>query len=244
MKSLTLPAAIVMTALGMSAFASETGMRGVQSVSPGRIPANPVPASLFPGAGVSREGLAGEVMDEINRLRTDPRAYVAVLRDYRGQFRDDVVLRPGRISIKTHEGVAAVDEAIRELQTRRALPALRPDIVLARAASDHVADQGPTGGFGHYGADGRAFTGRISRRGGQPYGGENISYGYDTAREVVLQLLVDDNIRDRGHRVNLFREGFVRAGAACGPHVLYSHMCVIDFGYEDRPPTPREAPAP
>ena len=72
---------------------------------------------------------------------------------------------------------------------------------------------------------------RVARRGGDPYGGENISYGYDTAREVIIQLLVDDNIADRGHRVNLFRDGYVRAGVSCGPHAVFNHMCVIDYGY-------------
>ena len=218
MKSLTLRAAIVLFALGLSGFASAPA-RTTGSVADPAMAAGP------------RDGLAREVLEEINFLRTDPRGYVQVLRDYRTQFREDIVIRPGRISIQTYEGVAAVDEAIRYMQRQPAMAALRPDAILARAAADHVADQGASGGFGHYGADGRDFTVRIARRGGQPYGGENISYGYETAREVVLQLLVDDNVRDRGHRVNLFREGFVRAGAACGRHARYDYMCVIDFGY-------------
>ena len=218
MKSLTLRAAIVLFALGLSGFASAPA-RTTDSMADPAMAAGP------------RDGLAREVLEEINFLRTDPRGYVQVLRDYRTQFREDIVIRPGRISIQTYEGVAAVDEAIRYMQRQPAMAALRPDAVLARAAADHVADQGASGGFGHYGADGRDFTVRIARRGGQPYGGENISYGYETAREVVLQLLVDDNVRDRGHRVNLFREGFVRAGAACGRHARYDYMCVIDFGY-------------
>ncbi|QTC90828.1 CAP domain-containing protein [Brevundimonas goettingensis] len=109
---------------------------------------------------------------------------------------------------------------------------LSPDLILALTAGDHVADQGPSGFIGHYGSDGWDFATRVTRRGGDPYGGENISYGYDTAREVIIQLLVDDNIADRGHRVNLFRDGYVRAGVSCGPHAVFNHMCVIDYGYE------------
>jgi len=217
-KSLTLRAATVLFALGLSGFASSPA-RTTESLADPAMTAGP------------RDGLAREVLEEINFLRTDPQGYVQVLRDYRTRFRENIVVRPGRVSIQTYEGVAAVDEAIRDMQRQPAVTALRPDAILARAAADHVADQGASGGFGHYGADGRDFTVRIARRGGQPYGGENISYGYETAREVVLQLLVDDNVRDRGHRVNLFREGFVRAGAACGRHARYDYMCVIDFGY-------------
>ncbi|MGQ2989425.1 MAG: CAP domain-containing protein [Brevundimonas sp.] len=176
--------------------------------------------------------LAREVLDEMNRLRTDPGAYVAVLQEYRAQFQGDQVIRPGRVTIQTLEGVAAVDEAIRFLRRQPPLPPLRLDPVLERAARDHVVDQGPTGFIGHYGSDGRDFAARIARRGGDPYGGENISYGYDTAREVVIQLLVDDNVRGRGHRANLFRSDYVRAGVGCGPHAMFYYMCVIDYGYE------------
>lgn len=185
-----------------------------------------------PGPVGGEARLAREVMEEMNRLRTDPRAYVAVLEDYRGQFRGDQVIRPGRVTIQTREGVAAVDEAIRFLRRQPPLPPLRRDAVLEAAARDHVADQGPTGLIGHHGSDGRDFASRVARRRGDPYGGENISYGYDTAREVVIQLLVDDNVRDRGHRVNLFGADYVRAGVGCGPHARFSYMCVIDYGYE------------
>jgi uncharacterized protein YkwD len=176
--------------------------------------------------------LSREVLAEMNLMRSDPQAYIEVLRDYRDQFQGDIVVRPGRINIQTREGVAAVDEAIAFLRRQKAMEPLTPDLILALTAGDHVADQGPSGFIGHYGSDGWDFATRVARRGGDPYGGENISYGYDTAREVIIQLLVDDNIADRGHRVNLFRDGYVRAGVSCGPHAVFNHMCVIDYGYE------------
>ena len=176
--------------------------------------------------------LSREVLAEMNLMRSDPQAYIAVLQDYRTQFRGDIVVRPGRINIQTREGVAAVDEAIAFLRRQKPMAPLSPDLILALTAGDHVADQGPSGFIGHYGSDGWDFATRVARRGGDPYGGENISYGYDTAREVIIQLLVDDNIADRGHRVNLFRDGYVRAGVSCGPHAVFNHMCVIDYGYE------------
>ena len=193
-----------------------------------------MPASVGPGGGAGQ--LSREVFDEMNLMRADPQGYVAVLRDYRDQFRGDIVVRPGRISIQTREGVAAVDEAIRFLQAQSPMPPLQPDTILGLAAADHARDQGPAGYIGHHSSDGWDFATRVARRGGEPYGGENISYGYDTAREVIIQLLVDDNVRDRGHRVNLFRPGYVRAGVGCGPHTVFSYMCVIDYGYAPRKP--------
>lgn len=191
-------------------------------------------ASVMTGPGpVGGEAqLSREVMEEMNHLRVDPLGYVSVLEAYRLQFDGNIVIRPGRINIQTREGVAAVDEAIRFLRRQQPLPPLRTDSLLDLTALDHVVDQGPTGFVGHHGSDGWDFSTRAVRRGGDPYGGENISYGYDTAREIIIQLLVDDNVADRGHRVNLFRPGYVRAGVGCGRHARYYFMCVINYGYE------------
>lgn len=216
--------------------ATTTSVRAVEAndaYRPATPTANGVPRTMTgPGPVGGEAQLARDVLDEMNRLRMDPQAYIPVLQEYRDQFQGDQVVRPGRVTIQTREGVAAVDEAIRFLRRQPPLPPLRPDRILSLTARDHVADQGPTGFVGHYGSDGWDFSTRVVRRGGEPYGGENISYGFDTAREVMIQLLVDDNIQDRGHRVNLFRPGYVRAGVGCGPHSLFYYMCVIDYGYE------------
>lgn len=218
MKSVVLAAAILFAGLGLGGFTSDNRLAAV------------MPPGLGPVGGDAQ--LAREVLAEVNAIRVDPQGYIPILEAYRLEFRDnDIVERGPRIDIQTREGVRAVDEAIRFLRGQKPLPALRPDHILDGAAEDHVGDQGPAGFIGHYGSDGRDFTWRVARRGGAPYGAENISYGYDTAREVMLQLLVDDNIPDRGHRVNTFREGYERIGVACGPHSVYDHMCVIEFGF-------------
>jgi uncharacterized protein YkwD len=59
--------------------------------------------------------------------------------------------------------------------------------------------------------------------------GENISYGPDDGLEVVLQLIIDDGVPDRGHRANIFSPDFRLAGVACGPHPTFRTVCVIDF---------------
>ncbi len=67
--------------------------------------------------------------------------------------------------------------------------------------------------------------------------GENISDGRSDAREVVVQLIVDDGIPSRGRRKNFFSPDFRVVGVACGPHSEYRAMCVTTFasGYEDTP---------
>jgi uncharacterized protein YkwD len=225
-------AAVVAAGIGPAAV-SAAAEENERPYYPAVSTANGVPRVMTgPGPVGGSEQLAREVHDEMNLMRTDPQGYIRFLEDYRAQFRGDQVFRPGRVTVQTREGVAAVDEAIAFLRRQQPLPPLRFDGVLTLSAKDHVADQGPTGFVGHYGTDGWDFATRVARRGGEPWGGENISYGYDTAREVIIQLLVDDNVRDRGHRVNLFQTGYVRAGVGCGPHAVFYYMCVIDYGYE------------
>jgi uncharacterized protein YkwD len=59
--------------------------------------------------------------------------------------------------------------------------------------------------------------------------GESIALGTNSARDVVLQLLIDDGVQNRGHRKTLLDGGYVVAGVACGPHTNYEQICVIDF---------------
>lgn len=178
--------------------------------------------------------VARDVERHINLARTNPVAYARRLRAHRALYDGDVFREPGAIAIRTIEGVSAVDEAIAFLERQAPLPALVPNPILRLAAADHVEDQGPFGAVGHVGSDGSAFTDRIVRHGGPAAGGENISYGGETGEAVVIQLIVDDGVPDRGHRTNIFRPGYVSAGAACGRHRAYRYMCVIDFGYAEQ----------
>jgi uncharacterized protein YkwD len=82
----------------------------------------------------------------------------------------------------------------------------------------------------HRGTDGSAPAQRVSRYGRWHVSvAENIAYGSNPAREIVLQLIVDDGVGNRGHRKNLLDPSFGVAGAACGPHARYQQICVIDY---------------
>ena len=38
--------------------------------------------------------------------------------------------------------------------------------------------------------------------------GENLSFGFEKPDEIVLQMVIDDGQKSRGHRENLFDEAF------------------------------------
>ncbi|RYE02604.1 MAG: CAP domain-containing protein [Sphingomonadales bacterium] len=171
------------------------------------------------------------VLAEINFARTQPRAYAETLRAYRTHFRGKIVYYPGSpTGLRTDEGVKAVDEAIRFLEKQAPLAPVEASPLLARAARDHVTDQGPNGATGHFSKDGANPRDRVQRRGGGPYVAEVITYGPSSPVEVVRQLIVDDAVPGRGHRRTLFAAEMRFAGIACGPHKGYRTMCVADLG--------------
>ena len=163
-------------------------------------------------------------------MRRDPPAYARYLAELLPNFEGTLLHRRGRPGLRTEEGAKAVTEAIRVLRRTRRLGPLRSSPGLARAARDHVRDQGPTGALGHRGGDGTTPFDRMNRHGRWEHtAGESIAAGTNPAREVVLQLLIDDGVPDRGHRTTLLSPAYGAAGAACGPHREYQQICVIDF---------------
>ncbi len=173
---------------------------------------------------------------EMNLARQHPEIYAGYLEELRGRFQGKILVLPGKTMMRTREGVGAVDEAIGFLRRSRPLGPLAFSDGVAMAAAEHVAEQAG-GRFGHLGS-GHSDPGERMNRHGIWSGrwGENISYGKSTAREIVIALIIDDGLRGRKHRKNIFNPAFNVAGAAVGPHARYRTVCSIDFagGYIER----------
>jgi uncharacterized protein YkwD len=170
------------------------------------------------------------IVKEVNLARTNPGAYASWLKGQRQHYRGMQLRRPGELPIRTQEGLAAVDEAIRWLGKQRPVGALGYSRGLSLAARDLVAPQGASGGFGHTGPDGSTPSQRIERHGQwESVIGENVAYGQRTARDVVAAFIVDDGVPGRGHRKNLFNAAFRVMGVDCGPHSTYGTTCAITF---------------
>ncbi len=193
-------------------------------------------AFLVVAAPASATRFEDDVLAQLNRARTDPEAFVVTLKDFRRQFWRDgsySIARDGTRRL-TREGTAAVDEAIAFVGRQPPLAKLERSPTLALAAADHSAEQGPQGDIGHASRDGTGPGERVRARGGDHYIAETISYGQGDPLDVVIQLIVDDGVANRGHRAVIFDGQLRYAGAGCGPHAGYGFMCTIDFGRTEK----------
>ncbi|GLH66321.1 CAP domain-containing protein [Geothrix edaphica] len=189
-----------------------------------------LPAQTIPAVPEKATAFERAVVQEMSDARVQPKAYAKHLRELRPYFEGTLWNRPGRVPLRTEEGVAALDEAIAFLESARPVGPLRFNEGLARAARLHALDIGPRGSLEHVGSDGSRLSDRLNRRGRwEGLIAENISTGEEEARQVVLQLLIDDGVASRGHRRNLFNPGLHQAGAGAAPHRDYRIVMVIDY---------------
>ncbi|HPF51747.1 MAG TPA: CAP domain-containing protein [Draconibacterium sp.] len=176
--------------------------------------------------------LEKEVIYEINLFRSDPanysRKYIEPLKK---QYDKKILHYPGdNKPICTVEGVRALNECVQELKRMSARPLLYPNNELSMAARDHQRDQQRSGKTGHVGNNGSKMKDRVEKYGRWLHLiGENIAYGNTSARQIVVFLLIDDGVKDRGHRSTLLNPDFSLVGVACGSHPVYETMCVLDF---------------
>ena len=172
-----------------------------------------------------------EIILEINKLRSDPARYAEeYIEPLAKKFDRKVLYYPGDNPLLTNEGISAVHECVRELKRQQPIPLIYPSPGLTKAARDHVKDQSKTGKTGHTGGDRSSMRNRVERYGTwQSSIAENIAYGAKTARQIVVYLLIDDGVRNRGHRKNMLNPGFKMAGVTTGTHPEYGFMSVMDF---------------
>ena len=174
--------------------------------------------------------------DEVNLARSHPEAYALILEQHFRSLGNDRIHRGEGRTVRMIEGRSAVNEAITFLRSTKPLPALNLNSCLSQSAQDHVIGTGPSGQTGHLGRDGSDPSERATRRlGYSAHCGENISYGRDSAREHVIALIVDDGVKSRGHRANIFRDSYRSIGIGVGSHSKYRNMTVHVLCTDDLP---------
>ncbi len=170
---------------------------------------------------------------ELNRVRRNPKKYAEEEIKPRLKYFDGKFYKaPGQIPILTNEGASTVQECIDVLMKTKPMELLELEKGLCSAAQWLADDQAKTGKTGHYGSDGSSPFERMNRYGKVLItAGENCAYGPKTGREIVAQLLIDDGVADRGHRINILKPEFKKIGIGYNneANAPYGAISVMDF---------------
>lgn len=161
------------------------------------------------------------IVQEINLLRSKPKDYISIAEE---EFaRNQSILAP-------REGMMVWRELVQALINTPPLAPLQSAIPLRLAALDHAEDISAHKQYGHRGTDGSLPNERLERYAlHRKMLGENIGYGIQSARTLVVGLLLDDGVQGRGHRENLLNARYRSIGVATTKHPIYPCVCVQMF---------------
>jgi hypothetical protein len=102
---------------------------------------------------------------------------------------------------------------------------------LYQVSRAHLDDIGSKGLTGHKGSKGKTFEKRVDHLfANYATVSENVGLGFPTPLSNVIGLLVDDGVKDLGHRKAILNAEYNRVGVAVGSHSNFTYGCVMDFG--------------
>ena len=115
---------------------------------------------------------------------------------------------------------------IKDLKKVKGFQPLFPEQDLYKIALGHAVTSGKTGHAGHKDFDKRfkPILGKYNLV------AENCAYGLEDAMSNVIELLIDENVKDLGHRKNILNPDFNSIGVSIQPHKKFKHNCVMGFG--------------
>lgn len=111
-------------------------------------------------------------------------------------------------------------------------PMLSPDKDLCRAAAAHADDMTTNNIFQHNSSDGTDCPTRIKKYyKGSSYVENLAPRTNGTALQLVMDMLIDKNVEEAGHRKNILNRNFSAMGVSVKTgHPAYGTVCVQDFG--------------
>jgi len=170
------------------------------------------------------------VVEEINAARKNPQKFAVYLEQYKKATKGNLVSLPNRIPRRTVEGVTVFEEASVELKSVSALDALEISERLSDAAQMQLKDLQEDSTLGHKGKNGSNLKSRLMHFGGvDGKAAENICHRGETAHDVAMTFIIDDGVKSRMHRKNVFSPTFKLIGVACGSGKNNESLCVTVF---------------
>lgn len=174
--------------------------------------------------------MRNQILIEHNRVRVDPKSYIPLVEAQMKLLKDKILFRPGEVPIETNEGPTAYEEAINFLKRQKPIESLTFDERLSKACQDHAEDLGQKGLVSHDSSLGKSVSERIEQHcEWEECCAENLDFGTRNGVDVIISLLVDDGVKDRGHRLNLFKEEIKIIGIACSVHKEYETVTVLNY---------------
>lgn len=154
-----------------------------------------------------------KVLDYINQVRTNPQLFLK-----------EVALP--YIKNNDYSKNRYAKSLIRELEKLDSMRPLAFDNSLQEMSVDFAQEAGKKGWVGHR---------RVSQR-FEKYAdhveitAENLQYGFDDPLDIVMDLLIDVDIPDLGHRKNILDPNFSIIGVSIEEHKSYEFITVMTFG--------------
>ncbi|MBD5436240.1 MAG: hypothetical protein HDR36_07000 [Treponema sp.] len=116
-----------------------------------------------------------DVILEMNKARSDPKKYAEFyIAPFAKKFRSDGTYMKNGVIMQTNEGVAVVNECIKEMSAKKAMGILKPEKGLSLAAQSHATSQAKTNQTGHKGTDESTPFTRIQKYGSFRTAGETF----------------------------------------------------------------------
>ncbi|MEL6814043.1 MAG: CAP domain-containing protein [Cyanobacteria bacterium J06598_3] len=223
---LMLPVTLLTTALSSHHTGSASLLNSVVSIG------TPAQAQSADATSPDWASVEQNLVVEHNRVRQNPQSYIPTLEAYLRTMDSQGNIPNGcgqNCTLLTQEGRPAVEEAIAFLRNQSAVGPVTLSSGATQAAQSHARDQSD-GTIGHTGSDGSGPSQRLERFGVENFGsGENIAYGPQTAQSVLMSLIIDDGVSDRGHRTNIFSPNWNQIGVGCGAHATIRTVCVMNY---------------
>lgn len=162
---------------------------------------------------LSQADIHQEIIQLVNYVRQEPKLFL-----------EEIALP--YIQENALENSSYSKSLIRTLRSQRALPALNKNENLTKMAVDYALEAGKRGWTDHIRTEARfkKYAPEIDIT------GENLQFGSMNAVVVVMDLLIDQDVRNLGHRKNILDPDFTEIGVAFGMHKTYETIGVMVFG--------------
>ena len=142
--------------------------------------------------------------------------YINLARLYPKKFAQIEIVKTNSVFEITNDQY--LKSLINTLKRMKPVGALYFNESMFQLAKCFAQESGASGYVGHYR--------KTCKKG---YDAECCSYGCETGRQIVLQLLIDKGVPSLGHRIICLDKSMEKIGVNIQPHAKYNNCCVLDF---------------